>query len=602
MPSAAEAYPSLFLRRFGVVYVFQKPSVLSRGNALQDIDKVSTHTQENRIVKTIWKRSCTILASLALALAALGASQTQSAYAESGKPIMVASLAGTDEILSDLLYLTEAAGVGDFGRFAALMASPYTATLDKARPTGVYATLVDESDVRVLVFVPVKDLKMLLLTLEEQIGKPEELGGGVLRVAGDRPQPIYIKEVNGWAFVANRQESLNDLPRDPLAVLDGMDQQYTLAIRLNVANIPAHLQEMAISELRRGFQERVDQELDQEQVQVMRKLGDPLLKSVIQFVEETDHVTLGWEVDKAGQKTYLDVNVTAREGTDLAQQMATVQDAASGFAGFLLPGAAMTLNAHGQSSEADIEQVTALLAQLRSQAMHKIDRDSNLANDEERQTAKDIVNDLLDLADATVKAGKTDLGATLVLQPGALGFAAGGFVADGDKLAGAVKKLAGLAAQKDPNFPGIQFDAETYQGVTFHTAEIPLRKANPQVRGILGDPMNLVIGTGKESAYLAFGKDPTRLLKNVLDASSANSSKQLPPSQLRLSLAPILTFVAAADSNPQLQAALQAVQESDGDGVSLTGLSIPNGFTLRLELEEGVIKAIGAAAKSNQQP
>lgn len=553
-------------------------------------------------MKRIWKRSCAMLASLVLALVACGASVTQPAHAESGKPIVVASLAGTDKILSDVLYLTESAGVGDFGRFAALMASPYTAPLDKSRPTGVYATLVDESDVRVLVFVPVKDLKMLLLTLEEQIGKPEDLGDGVLRVAGDRPQPMYIKEVDGWAFVANRLDSLNDLPKDPLATLDGLDKQYTLAVRVNVCNIPAHLREMAIDELRRGFQDRVDQELDDKQADVMRKLGAPALQSVIQFVEETDHLTLGWQVDKAGKKTFLDVNFTAREGTDLAQQMASIQNAASAFAGFLLPDAAMTLHAHGQSSEADIDQVAAMLAQLRSQAMQGIDRDRKLANDDERQTAKQIVNDLLDLADATVKAGKMDLGATLVLQPGSLGFAAGGFIADGDKLAGAVKKLAGLAAQKDPNFPGIQFDAETYQGVTFHTAKIPLKDANSQVRAILGDPMDVVIGTGKESVYLAFGKDPSRLLKNILDASLANSSKELPPSQLRLSLSPILTFVAATDSNPQLQAGLQAIRQgAGGDAVSVTGLPIPHGFTVRLELEEGVIQAIGAAAKSAQQ-
>ena len=89
----------------------------------------------------------------------------------------MASLAGPDEVLSDILYLTESAGVGDFGRFAALMASPYTAPMDKARPTGVFMTFEGENDVRVLSFLPVKDLKMLLMTMEEQIGKPEDWAG-----------------------------------------------------------------------------------------------------------------------------------------------------------------------------------------------------------------------------------------------------------------------------------------------------------------------------------------------------------------------------------------------------------------------------------------
>ena len=87
-------------------------------------------------MKRIWKRSFAMLASITLALTALAAGMTQPAYGQSAKPIMVASLAGSDEVLSDVLYLTESAGVGDFGRFVALMASPYTAPMDKTRPIG----------------------------------------------------------------------------------------------------------------------------------------------------------------------------------------------------------------------------------------------------------------------------------------------------------------------------------------------------------------------------------------------------------------------------------------------------------------------------------
>jgi hypothetical protein len=334
----------------------------------------------------------------------------------------------------------------------------------------------------------------------------------------------------------------------------------------------------------------------------MRKLGGLAVKSISQLIEESDHLTLGWEVDKSGKKTYLDVNFTAQDGTDLAKEMDLIKEGKSSFAGFLLPDTAMTFHGHGTSSDAEVEQITALLTQLRGQAMKGIDQDGNLSNDEERQTAKDVVNQLLDVADATVKAARADCGAALVLKPGSLGFVAGGFVADGEKLAAAVKKLAGLAAKKDPNFPGVNFDAEKYEGVTFHTAKIPLLKANEQVRTILGDPMELVIGTGKTSAYVAFGKDPSRLLKNVLDASSTDSGKLLPPSQLRLSLTPILTFVAATDSNPQVKAALEAAKEYAGsDSISLTAIPIKNGCAMRLEIEEGVLKAVGGGVKAAQQ-
>jgi len=191
-----------------------------------------------------------------------------------------------------------------------------------------------------------------------------------------------------------------------------------------------------------------------------------------------------------------------------------------------------------------------------------------------------------------------DAGATLVLKPGSLAFAGGGFVADGVKLAETLKKLAEFAAQKDPNFPGVNFDAETYEGVTFHTAKIPLRGADSKAREILGDPLELVIGTAKTSAYVAFGKDAAGLLKSVLTASSADRGKQLPPSQLRLALTPILAFVAATDPKPEIQAALDAVKQYAGsDTISVTATPIKNGCTVRLEVHEGVLKAIGGAVK-----
>ncbi len=549
-------------------------------------------------MKRLWKRSVSVLAVLALALTTFGASVTGSAFGQEPKPLVVASLAGSDEVLSNILYVTEAASVGDFGRLAAMLAGPYTAPLDKTRPFGVYLTLLGEDDVRAMSFVPVKDLKMLLMTMEQQIGKPEDLGGGVLKIAADRPQPMFVKESDGWAFVANRQEHLNDLPKDPVAILDGLDKKYTFALRVNVCNIPSNLREMAVTQVRQGFEDRVAQELNPQQAQAMRQFGGLLVDSIVQVIEETDHITLGWQVDKEAKKTYLDVNFTAVQGTELAKQMKLIKEGKSAFAGFSLPDAAMTFLGHGASSKSEVEQSTALLARFREQAMRGIENDGNLANDDERQTVKAIANQLLDIADETVKAAKMDAGAALVLKEGSLAFAGGGFVADGVKLAETLKKLAEFAAQKDPNFPGVNFDAETYEGVTFHTAKIPLQGADSKAREILGDPLELVIGTAKTSAYVAFGKDAAGLLKSVLAASSADRGKQLPPSQLRVALTPVLAFVAAADPKPEIQAALDAVKQYAGsDTISVTTTPIENGCTVRLEVHEGVLKAIGGAVK-----
>ncbi len=186
---------------------------------------------------------------------------------------MVASLAGSDEVLSDVLYVTESAGVGDFGRLVALMASPYTAPLDKTRPTGVVLTLQGENDMRALSFVPVKDLKMLLMTMEEQIGKPEDLGGGVLKVAGDRPQPMFVKEV-GRLGLCRQPPRAPERSAERSGRPPGRPEQEVhvgpAGERLQHSRRTARDGRDAAAA---GFEDRVAQELNAQQAEAMREVG-----------------------------------------------------------------------------------------------------------------------------------------------------------------------------------------------------------------------------------------------------------------------------------------------------------------------------------------
>ena len=131
------------------------------------------------------------------------------------KPILVVSIANSDELLGDIGFLTEAAGAGDVGRLVALMAAPYTAGLDKSKPSGVYATMRGPEQLEAVGFLAVKDLKLLLGTLQDQLGEPEDVGDGVMELATDRPQSVFVKELNGWAFFTNKKALLEDLPPNP---------------------------------------------------------------------------------------------------------------------------------------------------------------------------------------------------------------------------------------------------------------------------------------------------------------------------------------------------------------------------------------------------
>jgi hypothetical protein len=514
-------------------------------------------------------------------------------------PAVVLSVAGADALLGDVVYLTETAGVGDVGRLAALMATPYTTCLDKDKPLGVCLSVEDGRPMG-MAFVPVKDLKLLLAALKAQVGEPKELDNGVFEIAGDKPQPVFIRQRGIWAFVSNSRDSLANVPEDPVGLLGGLNKEYTIAARVNVQSIPEEIRKMAVEQVRRGFAEGMQKNLPDRQREVAKKIGESWVKTIVSLIQDVEFVTLGFKADAKTQKTFLDFSVTAVAGTELAKQMALTQSGPSAFAGFLTSNGAVNLHVNAKSSADDIEQAVALLALVREEAGKGIDRDGNLG-DADRATARRIVGQLLDVAEESIKAGNVNLGASLFLEAGSLAFVGGGFVADGKKLESAVRALSEFATQKDPGFPGVNFNAGTHGGVTLHTVSVPLGDAKRQAREILGDPMEVVLGVGAKSVFLALGKNPAPAMKKVIDASRANASQKQLPFELNVALKPILQFASTVDSNPAVKQALEKLQESNiSDRVALTAQPVERGFGLRLSVDEGVIKVIGEAARAAQ--
>jgi hypothetical protein len=538
--------------------------------------------------KVLWSVS-----ALALLLVPLTQAGIRSAVAAEPQPIAVVALNGADQLMKEISFLTEAAGARDIGSLLTLMAGPYTAALEKGKPAGLYVLQKGEMDFAAVAFVPVKDVNILLAAFEQQIGKPKELGEGVLEVAGDQSQPMYVKQQGNWAFLTDKKAELSALPSDPAKLLGGLDRQYTLAARANLSKLPNDWRKMAVEQMRKGFQEGLER-MQGDERKLAEQFGEGFVTSLVQVVEGLEEVTLGWKIDSERKTTFLEVGLTALPGSELAKQMALVRQAKSAFAGFLLPDAALTLHAVGASSAQEVKQAQAMLNAARDAAMKGIDQDGNLAGDDERQRVKKIVNQLLDVADATVKLGQTDAGAVLLLKPDALNFAAGGLVADGKKLAQILKELAKFAKEKDANFPDIRFDASTYQGVTFHTAAIPLKTPPDEAKQLLGESLQVVVGTGAKSLYVSLGKDPEALLKKVIDTSAEKKNTELPPAQLTIAVTPILETVAALQDNAQVKDMLDTLKGSGGkDKILIRAMPIERGGSFRMEMEAGVLRVLG---------
>jgi hypothetical protein len=241
---------------------------------------------------------------------------------------------------------------------------------------------------------------------------------------------------------------------------------------------------------------------------------------------------------------------------------------------------------------------------VRDRASKEIDNDAGL-DATQRTAAKDLLGQFFAVLTDTVKGGKIDYGAALVLDEKKLNFAGGLLVADGKKLETAFAKLVELA-KNEPDFPEVKLNAGKHGNVNLHTIAVDLpAEADEDARELFGgDKVQITLGTAPKALYVAFGKDGEAVLKKAIDASVQKAAQSVPPSQLNLFLKPIVKFAASMDKseNPQLQAAAEAVANADAgsDEVNVTTKPIPGGAIGRLQVSEGVLKLIGEAVKAAQ--
>jgi hypothetical protein len=216
---------------------------------------------------------------------------------------------------------------------------------------------------------------------------------------------------------------------------------------------------------------------------------------------------------------------------------------------------------------------------------------------EQLDLASDMLNQLFDLVIKTIELKKTDYGMAVVLEPNALTVAAGSIVADGAKLEDILKKILAEAEKNEPEAAKlIKLNAETYKGIRFDVFSMPA--PDPKLATLVGDTLDVVLGIGDKQVFIAAGRDAVKTLKETIDKSQSEAGKEIPASQLILSGLKVAKFVSAVADDDQAKAVADKIagilEQSGGkDHLTVVTAPIPNGARIRLELEEGILKALG---------
>ena len=549
-----------------------------------------------------------LAATLAACLTLAAAPQVKAADME---PVIVVSFAGYDELKADIDFIGELANQPGASAMLEGLLMAFTQQkgfdgLDKTRPWGA-ALSTDGLEFQMLAFLPVDKPENLTAALAPLLGEPEELDDDVSRImAGNTP--VFIKPQGEWLFIAQLADGLKNLPADPMTFLSGLDDDYDIAIRVDVQNVPEQYRSMAVDNLQMGVESNLDQGDDEtdDAFEMRKNLARTQVDQITALLEELDQLTLGWKIDAEAKSTYLDTMLTFVPDSDLAKQSMNLETVASTLSGFLAENVPFALLSSTKVKDesllaASIEQTESAIAKLREQVMAEIDKEERLASEPEKKAEiKEIIDELFEVLAATAKEGRMDVGMT-VNGDGPLSLSAAVRVADGRKVEEAIKKFVALGKDEE-DFPEVDLDVDEYEGVSFHTIAIPEpddEDAAESLADVFGDEVELTIGFGDEHIYASLGEDGVETLSELLDNSKGDAKKPKFPMDISVYLTPILKFAATMDNaSPMLEMLIKSLEKSGKDRIRVTSQVVENGSRMRIEVEEGILKLIGAAAQS----
>ena len=507
------------------------------------------------------------------------------------KPVVVASVSKVEELLSDVTLLGELTGTKDFDWTALPGAEAVVDALDKNRPAGTIVR-TDGTNFETLGFLPVQNLDALLEALKPYVGEPNDNGDGIYEF--QQPIAFYVKHQNDWAFISGTIEPLSDLPQDPVSLLGQLNRKYDVAFRAHVNNVPLIYRQMVLGWVQFGFQEEMSQldGLDDPRSELRRQWMNNSLQQMNGLINETDTITIGWNVDQSARQVKVDVGMTAVDGTNSAERMKTIKMAKSAHAGFLLDDAAVAMHFHSEMSADDIQNTVRMLQGVKTGALEQLERDEELSSDEARDKSQQVLSGLFDVLVSTVESGDLEGGAALIAVPDSLALVVGGHVKDGQAFEQTLRNLANLARQED-GFPPVQWDAGEIEGIHIHTLLLPIE--DEHVVKVVGDRLEIAMGTGSKHGYVALGKNAEALLKRVIEKSAADREEILPPSQMVVALSPIVKYLESLrDDFPALQNMPHIELGASGrDRVVFETEPIERGAMSRITLEEDALRALG---------
>lgn len=534
-----------------------------------------------------------------------------------GQPTLIVSTNKIEQLKEHATYILRAVNQPEISGLATTLVDLYTGGLDRSRPVGVAVSLNEEGNPTPVVMLPISDLKIFFASLAN-FGEPEELGNGLYTISVG-PQTVFAKQVNDWLIVAQQEGVVNEFKLVPSDLLQNLSSRYDVGIKLDVQSIPTQLRDKLLLQMKEAFERanaqqiiRMERELkeaeaqastDEERsviagrragIQVSQQIQKTQIEQIEDMIRNTKQVVIGLLGDSSNKQVYLEVASEFIAGSKLDAQIARSATAKTDFSALPMNGQTIALSFSEVLDPSQIPQIEQTVNAAFDTAIKNVPKSGN------SQAAVEFIKEIKLLVVKGIQDGNVDGAASVTFQSG-LNIVTASRVADGKQLAASLEK-ASAAMSQAPDAPKIKFNAYTHQSSSVHIGTLKLPSdADEKARKIFSDTIHFAIATSDKKVVVALGSQAEANLKAALDRIAGKPATQGSPVAVSIEVGPLLDYLQSVDPSPIVEAMIQGAQNyADKDMLTIKSQLVPHGAVIRISIEEGVLRAIGAGAKAGQ--
>lgn len=478
-----------------------------------------------------------------------------SARADMKKPIITFSFAGYNAFIQDFAAVGKLADNPSLGSMLELPLQLFLGdvldAMDKNAPFGGFL-LEDEGEYHFLAFLPFKNKDAIVDFLSSRGANidVEVLDDGIVVLSADSPN-LYLKESGGFLYISSEKATLEDLPEDPVMLLEGLNKKYTLAVKFHLDHLSPETKNWFFSSIEEGM-DLVDQlsqdDENSETLKASMENNKKTLALLKKQIEAFKKIEIGYSFDKNAGELKLGGVMEFQEGSSMANLIAKSKNLKSQFAGFV------NLDIIGsgyQISMNDEETLATARDSLDSQwkVIKAMMRQSSELGEEEKEKLEKFLDSARDLLDGMVVQEVSDAGFLLDMEPGNITGLLVFTVNDAQKFLASVKTLAEMGiAEGILSADQLKLDVAWERGA-FHRGEIPFREIMEKAGEVdedalalfekfAGETLIVTVGTDGEKFFLGYGNDAIELLKK----GTAESAEEAQMAKFQVSALRILQY------------------------------------------------------------